>query len=217
MLNQKSNHRTSIFVFVNFVSLSLISFNLASCGVVIGTQKPSDQKDSLYSILDLSKTYPDWQKLDATLAAGILDKDFDRETFSSEIPDRVYQHQTSGSILSINSACNKKFEQQPLEDSLQQITNLLTQNLENTKVSYKKDIVLEHSPHPLPALETQMVGNDSQSHTPMITTVTVLKLHYCQYDIILIQPNTQMKAAALAAENEQYLKFRNSLRLRESL
>lgn len=145
---------------------------LVSGCAVVGNVKPIEEKSESYGILDLTKTNPEWIRLEP----GSADSQGSKEIISTEISDVAYQSKSTASIISLNSACRQSSEQQ--EQSLSALTNLLFMGISDLALHSQKQILFQNSP----ALESVVQGN-LNGEEMMLQTV-VIRRGRCIYDLV---------------------------------
>lgn len=170
--------------FVPLVSLAAL-FLSSGCGVLFGNVKPVTEKSQGYDILTLSDVDSDWEKLksedvlDSESKKEIEESDEDekdeRQAFSS---DAAYQSKSSGSIISINSACRSRIALD--EETLRQFTDSLFLGFTDIRERDEKATKVSGSP----ALQTTISANINNE--PMKIRAVVLKQETCVYDLMYL-------------------------------
>lgn len=165
-----------------FISVSVSLLSGCGTGVLIGNVRPEDQKSESYGIMDLSKSNPDWVKLDPR-SVDANSSAQDAATKATEVADCAFQSKSTASIISLNSACRegKDYENKDLHT----LTNVLLLGSSDVTLREEKEIPVSGSS----ALETTIEGKINGERV-MLRTV-VLKRLTCVYDLVYVaRPQT---------------------------
>ena len=155
--------------------------SLTGCGLLLGNMRPIEEKSTHYRIQSLSG---EW-----ALLTSITDNPGDQADLS-------FQSKTTGSIISINSACRPGFESRPLEHFSTQIL------LGISEIAERKN-----QPHPqqgLEGLETTLMGQLGKK--PVKIQTIVLRKGHCIYDLMYVA-----KPETFDLEHPVFTQFSNSL------
>lgn len=181
--------------------LTLI-FAFSSCSTVIGTVRPIDEKSSRYSVEDLSQDPRSWRKLppESTISADNPYRE-NKEAFSSEVSDLVFQSLKTSAIVSLNSAC--RGEDAPKALDLKRLSDELL--LGFTDVRNRQED--ETSVNGYRAYHTKLEGTLSGARTRI--EAFVVEKPPCTYDLMYIASPRQYPV-----HEADFTRFVSSLRLR---
>jgi hypothetical protein len=160
----------SICKFISFVFRLTLGVLFMGCGTLIGNVGPVDEKSSTYSVSDLTKADPDWEKLP--------EKKDSRPT--SERPDVSYQSKTTSSMISVISSCrptNRMPEKSGKED-LHSLSNPLFMGASETSQRQEEDLVVQG----VPALQTTFSGRINKDE--VVIRAVVLRYQTCVYHLL---------------------------------
>jgi hypothetical protein len=181
--------------------LALILLNgCATTGVLIGNVKPVDEKSSTYGVMDLSKSNPDWKRLDAK-SVDPNPVSQDPATTATEVADVSFQSKSTASIISLNSACRqgKDYENKDLKT----LTNVLLLGSSGVTHRDESDVMVSGTS----ALQTTIQGVIDGESIKLRTVV--LKRQTCVYDLVYVaRPQT------FETQLEDFSHFVASLRLK---
>jgi DNA polymerase II small subunit/DNA polymerase delta subunit B len=149
---------------------------------LIGNVKPVSESSNEYRALNLTKTDPDWVLLTSDLEAKM----------ESEEADMSFQSQKTGSVISLNSTCRNRFEQNTPD--LRQFTDVLFMGVSVVDSLDQKNTSLASKD----ALQTTLVGwiDDIQSGENQEVKIQALVLHHgrCVYDLMYFSTPTYFDA-----------------------
>jgi hypothetical protein len=171
----------------------ILGFLISGCGVLIGTVKPIDEKSENYSVMDLSRKNPDWQKI-----ASQSDDQHDNES-----TDLAYQAKSTAAIISLNSACRARVENETKD--LRQLTDLLLLGISDISLREEKPLMIDG----IPALETTVLGKMSKKQMKIRTVV--VKKSKCLYDLMYIS-----RPDSFALQENDFAQFKASLKLKDN-
>lgn len=146
----------------------------SSCGILIGNVKPVDEKSRSYGVMDLSRSDPDWIKLDPRKTEASTDG----QVSPTEIPDVAYQSRRTASIISIDSACRKAPEEP--KESLRTLTQLLFLGMTDITLRTENPLLIQGTQ----GLETTVRGK--LNNEQMMLRTVVLRRSSCVYDLVYI-------------------------------
>ena len=171
---------------------SLLAFTvfLNACSVLVGQVKPVEEKATLTPTKKDIFPSEDWKKLD--IQSG---------THSNEdIPDAAWQSHVSGAVISLNSVCRQRFDE---EGDLKRVTKMLLSQWDNLKVEKERSFVVSN----FQALETTAHGNYLNRDRKFQTVV--VKSPSCVYDLVYLSP-----VESFDQELSVFQKFRDNLNLK---
>jgi hypothetical protein len=184
------------------IGLALLQFTISQsgCSLFFGNVKPVEEKSESYGFLDLSKTNPDWVRLDPKTSLEV--DETSSPSPESEISDVVFQSKNAASIISLNSAC-KSYKTSGETLPLKTLTNELLLGI--SEVSYRDEtpLTMEGSP----ALQTTIQGK-LNGENMKLRTVVLQKLN-CVYDLMYVARPEHFNAG-----EPDFSRFVSSLRLR---
>jgi hypothetical protein len=170
--------------------LFILIFFQVGCSLFLGNIKPVDEKSDAYEVLDLSKTNTDWERIDSKSP---------NETSTS---DMVFQSKSTGSIVSLNSAC-KSYSPSEKKPSLQELTRELLLGFQNVVQKDQVKLVIEK----IPALQTTVQGQLNDQEVAIRTVV--LQRVNCLYDLMYIS-----RPENFSEKERDFSRFVTSLHLR---
>ncbi len=173
----------------------------SSCSLIIGSVKPVEEKSRTYGILDLSKTDPNWTRLEQQNSAG--QKGSNSAGQESNISDIAFQSKKTASVISINTVCKSYENGQERNPDLKQLTMELLLGISNISLRNEENILVDN----IPALKTTIQGWMNNEKV-MLRTI-VLKYSHCIYDLMYIS-----RPERFAQEEENFSHFISSLHLR---
>jgi hypothetical protein len=186
------------------LALPTLGLYASGCAVVIGNVRPEDQKSDSYGVADLTKTNPDWVRLDPKKGDG--SDNYDPNTTPTEVSDVAYQSKATSSVISLNSACrpNREVpEGRTIPEDLRALTDVLLLGASKVTLRTETSLTLQSSP----ALETTIMGLIN-GETVEIRAV-VLRRRTCIYDLLYVS-----RPVSFAAHEPEFSQFVASLRLK---
>ncbi len=169
---------------------------LSSCSLLIGNVRPVEEKSSNYKVLNLSESNPDWIKVEQQNESTPEERES-----ASDISDISFQSKKTSSIISLNSACRKSYENK--KQSLQDFTKLLLMGISDIHTQTEKQTTL----HQTPALETTVHGK--LNGQDMKLRAIVLQQKDCVYDLMYVSRPEKFDSQLSEFEN-----FFTSLKLK---
>jgi hypothetical protein len=155
---------------------------LNACGtlsLLLGNEKPVDEKSKSYQVNDLSLGNPDWTKLDPSTLAGspkTLDAPDSSATWVSDV---TYLSRKDASVISLNSSCEPGATPTDLRASSEAFFYGIQE------VTYRREIGT--AVRDIPALETTVRGKfyPDPRNSMMLRTV-VFRRGSCIFDFIYL-------------------------------
>ena len=148
---------------------------LEGCSTLVGNVRPVEDKTDQYHFQDLSRTDPDWKRLNPS---GGEEPDTPETVSTTQRSDLVFQHQGSDAVISVNSACRSL--DRPDARTLQELTKTLFLGFAHVESRSEQEQVVSGQP----ALETTILGTLSGERTQMRSTV--LRYQNCVFDLLYI-------------------------------
>lgn len=170
---------------------------LSGCGILLGNVKPVTEKSDHYEVMELSQVNKDWVKL--TLEEITAD-DPSNEPVESQPSDVAYQSNRTASIISLNSACRGRNEDQ--SKSLRELTDLLFLGI--TNITFRDE--QSRSLAGVAALETTVEGH--LNGEPMKLRTIVLRQGRCLYDLMFVS-----RPQHFPEQEQDFSSFVSSLKL----
>jgi hypothetical protein len=177
--------------------LPVLLLSTSGCGLLLGNVKPMDEKSDRYRVIDLAKADRDWVKLEPTKIEPA--KEDGATLMGNEVTDLAFQSKKTASIISLNSSCRPKQEN---EEDLHEVTRLLLLGISDTSLHEEKTFTLQG----VPALETTVRGQ-LNGESMMLRTVVVRKAG-CIYDLMYIS-----RPEFFQSQEPAFAKFAASLKL----
>jgi hypothetical protein len=180
-------------------------FFLSACGtlaLLLGTEKPVDQKSKSYRVEDISQSNKDWFKLDSS-KQGDSEKTAEAPDFrSTSVSDVAYLSHKDASVISLNSSCDPNVKPATLRQLSDEFFNGMTQ------VSLRQE--LPTVVQGIPALQTTVHGRlYGEPKNPLVLRTVVLRHGSCQFAFIYLA------LPQVFSQNEEiFSSFVHSFRLR---
>ncbi|MBI4925142.1 MAG: hypothetical protein HY843_04385 [Bdellovibrio sp.] len=182
--------------FIKTINILLLIFLAPSCALLVGQVKPVEEKTNEYEILDISKQNPNWQKLNPQ-----TDENTGDTANLSDISDLSFQSKKTASVISLNTACRKSYEDKTQD--LHKMTELLFMGISD--ISYKSETPTTLNNYP--ALNTIIQGKLASQETKL--RAIVFQKKECVYDLMYVARPEQY-----AQEEEDFNQFVGSLKLK---
>ncbi len=183
--------------------ISLLIFILlfqTGCSLLFGNIRSEDEKSTTYRIADLSKTNPDWLKLDPKSINDTVN--VDGNSSGNGVSDVLFQSQKTASIISMNSTCRTS-EKKEERQSLRELSRELLLGISDITSQVEKSLTLQNTK----ALQTTIKGK--MNHEEMTLRTIVLQYSHCIYDLMYVTRPEHFE------ENESdFNHFADSLRLK---
>ena len=174
-------------VLVRTLILASLLASASGCGLLLGNVKPSSRKSSEYEVENLSRTKPDWKRLDPAKESPPSDAATTDPKY--DVSDLSFQSQKNASIISLTSTCRATAGQEP-HDLRADTRQLLLGFTHVTEQEEKPSEVAGRS-----ALQTTVQGRIN--NRPMRIRAVVLEAENCIYDLMLIaRPDRFVEAEA---------------------
>lgn len=139
---------------------------MSGCGVLFGNIKPVDEKSENYIIEEPSIHDSDWIRIDEDVKNN------------EQATDLVFQSLKTSSIISLNSACRPRNENESRD--LKVFTNMLLMGIGNIKYRSEKNFQIKETQ----ALETTTEGQ--LNGESMTLRTVVLRNRNCIYDLMYV-------------------------------
>lgn len=160
----------------------LLILSLSGCTLFFGTVRPVEVRSADYRILDLTKTDPQWVRLDSQVAANPAAQpkgQTDLGDNEAGVSDMAFQEKKTGSVISVNSAC-KSYKGASANEDLNALTQELLLGMADQEILDQKWITLAQ----IPAQETTAKGTMNRENVVLKTVV--LEKSNCVYDLVLV-------------------------------
>jgi hypothetical protein len=182
-----------------------IAFLFSGCSLLFGNILPTTERSSQYEIFNPAQENSEWLPLESEPSAT-------QEEADASASDIAFQSKTTGTILSLNSACRPALdwglqaeEGDPAayeREQLKQFSRQLLLGIEPTEPLIEKYIEVSQ----LPALETTLTGTLAGASTKVRTVV--LRKGTCVYDLMYVT-----KPQFFDADEPTFRRFVASLRV----
>jgi hypothetical protein len=159
--------------------LVLLALLQSGCSLFFGSIKPVEEKSTTYGVMDLSKTNPDWLRLDGKTQPESTEAK-DPDTRQTSIADVAFQSKKTASIISLNSACKNYAEPNEKQENLKELTRELLLGISDISFHEEQEIFVNR----IPALQTTVVGKLGQENMKLRTVV--LQRTKCVYDLMYV-------------------------------
>ncbi len=171
-------------------SLLALPFFLNACSVLVGQVKPVDEKAPLTPSEKIIFPAPNWKALDIPSS----------NQSNEDIPDAAWQSVKTAAVVSLNSVCRQKFDE---DGDIKQVTRMLLSQWDGLKIdSERPTLVAGHQ-----ALET--TGSGSYLNRQRKFQTVVVKSPTCVYDLVYLSPTE-----TFPQELSVFQKFRDNLKLK---
>jgi hypothetical protein len=199
MRDMRKKDFSKVLILLATSALVSLGSGCSTVGVLMGNEKPIDQKSDSYGVLDLSKADADWSKLDPKTVGD--ERPNGGDTISSEISDVAYQSKSTAAIISLNSACQagKEYENKDLKS----LTDTLLLGASDVTLRDEQGVTIQDNP----ALQTTVEGKMNGEHVKLRTVV--LRRQDCVYDLVYIA-----RPEAFPRREQDFSHFVASLRLK---
>ena len=180
------------------ISIFIAAFT-SGCGILFTDVKPVAEKSDYYHVMMLSDESSDWMKIEDNSTSdkknsGKKSEDEDDST------DLAFQSKKTASIISLNSACRRRNENE--NKTLEGFSDLLLLGINHLQIVDRKEVKVQN----VPALMTQAEG-DINGEMMTLKTI-VLRKGACVYDLMYVS-----RPEHFQLHDKDFARFVASLRL----
>ncbi|MCC7441672.1 MAG: hypothetical protein IT285_08565 [Bdellovibrionales bacterium] len=173
----------------NLVSVLLmpaLAGALSGCGILFGSVKPIEGKSEGYRFTAPSKADAEWKAVEQ----GEFEGGAEPLAPEVDVSDRSWQHQKTGAILSINSACRPRHAYSA--EDLRQYTDLLFLGFSDLKSRQERRFPLQREDALETTAEARMDG------VPVKFRAVVTRRGQCLYDLMYVAKPAKFESNASA-------------------
>ena len=163
-----------VFMRKNFYQYGLLLVSLTTgCSLILGNIKPTDEKSSAYSYLDLSARSQHWIKTREEIGLGRTEKtDLDQS-------DVTFKAKQTKATISVNSVCKKSKKNHKQSDLKNTARELLLGFGKLKVISEKRSQVSQQEAY-------EMTVQGIMNHSLLMMRVVLFEKNSCSYDLIYV-------------------------------